>query len=184
MSVARGAATSLGLVLLLHACGASAGTGVEFGALEVTSEVPARVYIEGFLLGRTPVSILHLEPGAYRMVLSREGADDLVQDIGIHAGEITVIDSAQLADSNRGRSYVRDEDDWIPLLDEHKARYERATTSKRLREFETLEIGNFLLKSDEPIPLDHLYTLLPLLAARDRHGGRQDAGLLLVSTGR
>ena len=165
MKCARRVAVAARIGLLLPTTIAVAGDRADFGALEVISEIDAPIYIEGIGVGRPPLNIPHLEPRTYRLIVLADDGDR-VQDIEIHAGEITTVDPLHTAASDRGRSYRRDEDDWIPLLDADKRRYEKATVRLPLRRYPVLEIGNFLVKTDEVPSHDDLFSLLPMIATR------------------
>lgn len=133
----------------------------KYGSIEVLSEpAGASVYIEGFLAGETPVKVEQVVPGPYRLVVKKESFDDAIQDLQVVAGEIAKANIHLTAASGAWRSPVRAEDDWTPILDKDKKQYEKAKSKKRLRDYPVLEIANFLMKSDEEVPPDHLYALL------------------------
>lgn len=137
----------------------------KFGAIEITSEPSAaRVYIEGFLAGETPVKVDQVVPGTYRLVIKGDSYDDFVQDVQVSAGRIKSVYTRLNPNTGAWHSPLREEDDWIPVLDKDKKRYEKAKSTKRFRDYKVLEIGNFLMKSDEEVPPDHLYALLRNLA--------------------
>ncbi len=133
----------------------------KFGAIEIASEPSAaRVYIEGFLAGETPVKVDQVVPGTYRLVIKGDSYDDFVQDVQVSAGGIKKVEARLNRDTGAWHSPLREEDDWTPVLDKDKKRYEKAKSTKRFRDYKVLEIGNFLMKSDEEVPPDHLYALL------------------------
>lgn len=137
----------------------------KFGSIEIASEPSAaRVYIEGFLAGETPVKVDQVVPGTYRLVIKGDSYDDFVQDVQVSAGGIKKVEARLDPDTGAWHSPLREEDDWIPVLDKDKKRYEKAKSTKRFRDYKVLEIGNFLMKSDEEVPPDHLYALLRHLA--------------------
>ena len=154
------------LVLGLMTAGSFAADEPKYGTLEVVS-VPsgARVYIEGFLAGRTPVKAEQIVPGDYRVVVKEDTHDDFVQDVTATAGETSRVDVQLTPNTGVWKSPVRDEDDWTPVMDDKKP-YEKAKSRMRLRDYKTLEIANFLGKSDkdEEVPPDHLYAFLRDLA--------------------
>lgn len=130
----------------------------KYGAIEVTSEPDsARVYIEGFLARETPVKVEEVVPGPYRIVVRKDGHADFLQDIQVTAGEISKVTAKLIPDPNAWHSAERIQDDWTPVLDKDKDRYEKAKSKGRLRDYTVLEISNFLVKSDEEVPPDHLY---------------------------
>jgi len=133
----------------------------KYGAIEATSEPSASlVYVEGFLAGKTPVKVDQVLPGAYRVVIKQESCDDFVKDIKVTAGEISKVETHLIPNTGKWHSGVRPEDDWTPILDKDKKRYENSEAKKKLRGYKVLEISNFLNKSDEEVPPDHLYILL------------------------
>ena len=137
----------------------------KYGTIEIASDPEAvQVYIEGFLAGETPVRVEQIVPGSYRLVLKRDSYEDYVEDIQVNAGEISKVKASLKTDAGGWHSTVRDEEDWIPILDENKKKYEKAESTRKFRDYAVLEIGNFLVKSDEEVPPDHLYALFRDLA--------------------
>ena len=132
----------------------------KFGAIEVASEPgAARVYIEGFLAGETPVKVDQVVPGTYRLVIKGDSYDDFVQEVQVAPGEVSKVSASLKSPTGAWHSPVRKEDDWTPILDKDMKRYEGAKSTKKFRDYKVLEIGNFLMKSDEKVPPDHLYAV-------------------------
>lgn len=152
-------------LLGLFASSTLAAEKPKYGAIDVVSEPgTAQVYIEGFLAGETPVKVDQVLPGSYQLVIKKDSYDDFVQGIQVTAGEISKVEARLTPDSGTWHSPVRAGDDWMPILDKDKKRYEEAKSKKRFRSYKVLEISNFLVKSDEEVPPDHLYALLRDLA--------------------
>ena len=149
---------------------ALANAGAEepkYGAIEVTSDPSgARVYIEGFLAGESPVKVEEVVPGPYRVVVKKAGHADSVEDITVKAGEISKVGAKLSASAGGWHSPERAQDDWTPILDKDKDRYEHAKSKVPLRGYKVVEVANFLVKSDEEVPPDHLYALLRDLATQ------------------
>jgi len=136
----------------------------EVGILEISSEPEgASVYIEGFMEGVTPLTRGELPPGEYRVVFKSPSYADFVEDVEVVAGQ-TVNVSASLSPGETS-SAIRAEDDYTPVVggDQRKP-YEDAKAVKKLREYETLEIANFLVRSEEPLKPEHLYPFFQDLA--------------------
>ena len=139
----------------------------KYGAIEVVSEpAAARVYIEGFLAGETPVKLDQVLPGEYRLVVKKDSYDDFVKDVEVIAGEIDKVEARLANDSGTWHSPVREEDDWTPILDKDKKRYHKAKSKVPFRDYKVLEISNSLMKSDEEVPPDHLFSLMGDLATK------------------
>lgn len=138
---------------------------VDFGAAEISSDPSgAAVYVEGFLLGSTPVSISRLSAErTFRVVIKKKGYNDIAEDLRVTAGEIERV-SLNLTPGSR-RSDVREDDDWSPLL-KGQDRTESSQARVKLRSYPTLVVANFLMKSDKELPPNALYALLPHLADR------------------
>ena len=161
MTVAR--VTAAGLIVCWLAVGAEQ---VGFGSIEITSKPGgAAVYVEGFLVGHTPTLVPQLTPDvSYRLVLKMEAYDDFVQDVAVAEGRISKV-SAEMQPGAK-RFLVRREDDWQPQL---RGQRRPAQPRKRpgiLEPYTTLEIANFLHRSDKKVKHHHLYALLPELARR------------------
>ena len=63
------------------------------------------------------------------------------------------------------RSPVRADDDYESVVGkEARKPYEKAKSVKRLREYQVLEIASFLVKSEEPLPPQYLYSIFHDLA--------------------
>jgi hypothetical protein len=155
------------VLVLLLAAALAGGDEPKYGAIAVSSEpAGARAYVEGFLAGETPVKVEQLLPGDYRVVVKQEGHADFVQDLKVAKGQISAVEARLAPDPSAWTSPVRAEDDWTPVLDKDKERYEKATSKTRLRDYKVLQVSNFLVKSDETVPPDHLYALLPGLATQ------------------
>jgi hypothetical protein len=148
-------------LLALALANASAEEAPKYGSIEVLSEASgARVYIEGFLAGEAPVTVEQVVPGTYRVVAKKDSFDDFLHDVQVTAGEISKVEVRLTPDTGAWESPVRGENDWIPILDKDKRKYEKAKSTKRFRDYKVLEISNFLMKSDEEVPPDHLYALM------------------------
>ena len=90
----------------------------KFGAIEIASEPgAARVYIEGFLAGETPVKVDQVVPGPYRLVIKGDSYDDFVRDVPVAPGEVSKVEASLKSATGAWRSPVRKEDDWTPILD-------------------------------------------------------------------
>ena len=135
------------------------GSDEERGSIKIDSEPPAAsVYIEGFLAGVTPLTVGDLPPGTYRVVLKSASHGDYIEDVVVAKEEESSL-SATLPASGP-RSSLRAEDDWTAVVGKDARKpYEKAKASKKLREYEVLEIANFLLKSEELLPADRAYTI-------------------------
>ncbi len=149
----------LALVLVCFTASNGLGSDEERGSIKIDSEPPAAsVYIEGFLAGVTPLTVGDLPPGTYRVVLKSPSHGDYFEDVVVAKEEESSL-SATLPASGP-RSAVRAEDDWTAVVGKDARKpYEKAKASKKLREYEVLEIANFLLKSEEPLPADRAYTI-------------------------
>lgn len=157
--------SNVSVLALLLAAALVGGDEPKYGAISVTSEpTGARAYIEGFLAGETPIKVEQLLPGDYRVVVKQDGHADFVQDLTVAKGQIGPVEAKLAPDPSAWTSPVRAEDDWTPVLDKDKDRYEKAASKARLRDYKVLQVSNFLMKSDETVPPDHLYALLPDLA--------------------
>jgi hypothetical protein len=145
--------------------GGAADDKNKYGAIEVVSQPnSAVVYIEGFPAGEAPVRVDQVLPGPYRVVVKGPSLGDFVKDIQVTAGEIAKVEASLLPDAGSPHSIVREQSDWTPLVGKDKKRYEKATSTQPLRGYKVLEIGNFLVKSDDTVPPDHLYALFRDLA--------------------
>ena len=153
----------LGSIFLFAA--AMAADEPNFGAIDVKSEPPgAWVYIEGIFAGMTPLQVDRLSPDrSYRVLVKMGSYNDFFEDVEVTKGDIDEI-LARLRKRDQPCSARRDEDDWTPLVDADKKRYERARSQKRFRHYRVLELSNFLMKSDEEVPPDQLYSLFSKLA--------------------
>jgi len=129
------------------------------GSIKVDSEpTGAAVYLEGFLAGVTPLVVENLPPGSYRVVLKSASHGDNFGDVVVTEGKETTFSAALPAAGPR--SALRTEEDWTAVVGKDARRpYEQAKASKPLREYEVLEIANFLEKSEEPLPADRAYTI-------------------------
>jgi len=136
----------------------------EVGIMELSSEPEgASVYIEGFLEGVTPLKRGELPPGEYRVVFKSPSYADFVEDVYLLGGR-TVNVSATLSQGETS-SAIRGEDDYTPVVgDDQREPYEDAKAVKKLREYDTLEIANFLVKSEDPLKPEHLYPFFQDLA--------------------
>ena len=139
---------------------------IDFGAAEISSQPNgAAVYIEGFLLGTTPLIIPQLLPErSYSLVVRKDGHADVLRDLRVTAGEVAKISIGLRLGSRL--SAVRDEDDWSPALRGQGKSGETRRSVKRFRSYTTLEIANFLMKADRSVPPTLGYSLLPQLARR------------------
>jgi hypothetical protein len=159
--------TGFCVLVLPLAAALAAAEEPKYGAITVNSEpAGARAYVEGFLAGETPVKVEQLLPGDYRVVVKQEGHADFVQDVKVAKGQIVPVEAKLAPDPSAWSSPVRAEDDWTPVLDKDKERYEKATSKAHLGDYKVLQVSNFLMKSDETVPPDHLYALLPGLATQ------------------
>jgi hypothetical protein len=139
------------------------------GSLEVTSQPEgASVYVEGFLAGKSPVTLKALPPGAYRVVLKAEGRADHAVDVRVEKNATARV-SAELP-AEGFRSTVRaEEDDKVVTGKEARKPFENAKGTRKLGAYAVLEVASFLTRSAEPMAPEHLYSLLADLArALDR----------------
>jgi hypothetical protein len=153
--------TNVSLALALVSFMASNGLSFEeeVGSIKVDSEpAGAAVYVEGFLAGVTPLTVENLPPGSYRVVLKSPSRGDNYGDVVVAEGEESTFSAVLPATGPR--SPVRSGEDWTPVVGKDARKpYEKAKASKKLREYEVLEIGNFLVKSEKPLPADRAYTI-------------------------
>lgn len=161
MKATRLATTCLWVLGLLLATGFAAEEP-KYGAIEITGPAGAKAYVEGFLAGDVPVNVEQVVPGSYRVVVKKAGNGDFAQDVSVTAGQIARVE-AKLSEGGWS-SPVRKEDEWKPITDADKSRYEKARSTVKLGQYKVLEISNFLMKSDEAVPPDHLYALVRDLA--------------------
>ena len=139
----------------------------DVGAIEIASEPEgASVYIEGILAGTTPHDRGNLPEGKYRIVFkSSSNGGDFVQDVAVTKQQTTRV-TATLASSG-WRSPVREEDDWSAVVGKDSRKpYEKAKSTKKLGEYEILEIANFLVKSEEPLEPARSYAIFRDLACQ------------------
>ena len=138
----------------------------ETGAIEVRSTPPgASVYIEGFFSGTTPTVVAGVPAGSYRIVIKHDGLGDYAEDIVVENRNTAVLD-ATLPESGY-RSPVRDDEDYRAVVGKDARKpYEIAKSRKKLREYQVLEIGSFLVKSEDPLEPEHRYTIFHDLAGQ------------------
>ena len=136
----------------------------EYGAIEIRSEPErASVYIEGFFSGTTPTSVPDVPEGSYRVVVKSEILGDYVEDIVVEKLKTTTV-SATFSEGGY-RSPVRADKDYDSVVGkEARKPYEQAKSVKKLRDYGVLEIASFLMKSEEPLAPESLYSIFHDLA--------------------
>jgi hypothetical protein len=136
------------------------------GAIEVRSEPEgALVYLEGFPAGRTPTTLTDLPEGGYRVVVRSETSGDYVEDVTVTKTKTTTV-TATLPPAGF-RSPTRAEDDFKPVTGKDARKpFEKAGSTKKLRDYKVLEISNFLTKSEKPVAPEYLYSLFHDLAGQ------------------
>lgn len=136
----------------------------EYGSIEIRS-VPegAFVYVEGFFAGTTPTTIADVPEGTYRVVVKTDGHGDYTEDVGVEKLKTTTV-TATLPGGGY-KSPVRADADYEPIVGKDARKpYEKAKSRKKLREYQALEIGSFLMTSEEPLAPEHLYSIFHDLA--------------------
>ena len=136
----------------------------EYGVIAIRS-VPegASVFVEGFFSGTTPTSIEGVPEGPYRVVVKSDGHGDYAEDIVVEKLKTTTVEATLPADGYR--SPVREDDDYEPVVGKDARKpYEKAKAVKKLREYQALEIGSFLVKSEDTLDAEHLYAIYHDLA--------------------
>lgn len=112
----------------------------------------------GVSRGRDAARRRESSPGSYCVVLKSASHGDNFGDVVVTEGKETTFSAALPAAGPR--SALRTEEDWTAVVGKDARRpYEQAKASKPLREYEVLEIANFLEKSEEPLPADRAYTI-------------------------
>ncbi|MBI4472184.1 MAG: DUF4410 domain-containing protein [Acidobacteria bacterium] len=134
------------------------------GRLQVESSPTAGVYVEGIFAGNTPLEIPELKPGSYRIVVMRESYDDYVEDVRIAAGNASVIQARWVRTTKLRPSPIRKQDDSIEVDDVKRREYAKAKSVEPLRKYKVLEIANTIVKTEEKVPAEFPYALLPDLA--------------------
>lgn len=136
----------------------------ESGAIEVRSTPPgASLYIEGFFSGTTPTVVDGVPAGPYRVVVKHDGLGDHAVDVVVEKKSTAVVD-ATLPQSGY-RSPVRTADDYTPVVGKDARKpYEKAKSTKKLSAYEVLEIGSFLVQSEDALDPEHLYAIFHDLA--------------------
>ena len=119
----------VGLALL----SSSSADEPKYGAIEVTGPAGAKAYIEGFLAGEVPVKVEQVVPGTYRVVVKKAGEGDFVADVSVSAGQIAKVEAQMTAGG--WSSPLRKEDDWKPITDADKSRYENAHSKVKLGQY-------------------------------------------------
>lgn len=129
------------------------------GSIEVTAPIEgAPVFVEGFLVGQVPAHVTGLPPGDYRVVVKGFEGGDFVEDVTLEEGQ-TVSVSAEAPATASWASPRRAEDDWVAVAKDDQKRLEKAEAAKPLRGYTRLELANFLVKSDETVQPEHLFSL-------------------------
>ncbi|HSF19679.1 MAG TPA: PEGA domain-containing protein [Vicinamibacteria bacterium] len=136
----------------------------ETGTIEVRSTPPgASVYIEGLFSGTTPAVVAGVPAGSYRIVVKHDGLGDFAEDVVIESQNTAVVD-ATLPRSGY-RSPVRDDEDYTGVVGKDARKpYENAKSQKKLSNYQVLEIGSFLVKSEDPLEPELRYTIFHDLA--------------------
>ena len=130
---------------------------VKYGSIEVIAPDTATVFLEGFHVGTTPLTLARILPGTYRVVVKRADAGDFAQDVTVTEGNtVSVVTPAA---GPGWSSPVRLDTDWTPLSEGDQERFEKAEFTKRLRDYKRIEVANFLIKSEQEVPPEHLYSL-------------------------
>ncbi|HXV63654.1 MAG TPA: PEGA domain-containing protein [Vicinamibacteria bacterium] len=148
----------------------------ETGAIEVRSTPPgASVYIEGFFSGTTPAVVAGVPAGSYRIVIKHDGLGDFAEDIVVE-NQSTAVVAATLPRSGY-RSPVREDGDYTGVVGKDTRKpYEKAKSQKKLSEYRVLEIGNFLVKSEDPLEPELQYTVSMGLFGGSSSGAMKEIG--------
>lgn len=137
----------------------------KLGTIEVTAAESASVYIEGFLAGKTPVSVAEVRPGSYHIVVKLGEGTDYSGDVVVVAGKTTTARVGDELTPNAGGSPQWDGSGWSPSFSkDEKKQLMKAKSKQKLGSYQVLEISNFIVKSENEIPPDHLYGVFPAMA--------------------
>jgi hypothetical protein len=152
------------MLVLLSSAAALFAEQDDVGVIEVVSKpAGAEVYVEGFFSGSTPATIEGVPEGPYRVVVKSDDYGDYAEDIVVEKLKTTTVEAA-LSEGGY-RSPVRAEDDYTPVVGKDARKpFEKAKATKKLREYRVLEIGSFLVKSEDPLEPDRLYAIFHDLA--------------------
>jgi len=133
----------------------------ELGTLQITAPSlnAVSVFVEGFSVGQTPVTVTDLPPGDYRVVVKHPGGGDFVHDVTLAKGQAASVVGDAASNEFAWSSPVRLQDDWRPVSDEEQKSLEKATATRPLSGYGRLEIANFLVKSEDDVPAKYLYAL-------------------------
>jgi len=136
----------------------------ETGVIEVRSTTAgAAVYIEGFFSGNAPMTVPDVPEGSYRVVVKSDGHGDYAEDIVVGKMQTTTVEATLPEEGYR--SPVRADDDYTPVVGKDARKpYEKAKSSKKLRDYQVLEIGSFLVKSEDELGPEHRYSIYHDLA--------------------
>jgi hypothetical protein len=134
------------------------------GTIEVQSRPEgASVYVEGFFVGSTPVSLTDLPERSYRVVVKDAAHADYVEDVVVVKKKTTTV-NAELA-TEGPRSPVWEDPSAGPIVGEDARKpYEKAKSTRKLRDYSVLQVTNFQSKSEKPVAPDYLYSLFSDMA--------------------
>ena len=133
----------------------------ESGVIEVKSEPSqAAVYVEGVFAGKTPVQILDVVTGGpYRIVVKHDDYGDFTSDLEVTKVGVSSIEADLKSAKGSWKAPVSKVEDWKPVTKRDQKRFAKGKSNKPLRSYKYLELGNFVVTSEEEVPPDHLYAI-------------------------
>lgn len=137
----------------------------KLGSIAVASTPPgASAYIEGFYAGTTPVTVSDLRPDrTYRVYIASQEAGEYFADVEVEQSQVAEVNGRLSGVVQMG---LQGERAFGIFDDAAVKRLKKARSGKPLREYDALELTNFLVRSEEVPPPAHLYILFPDLARR------------------
>jgi hypothetical protein len=136
----------------------------QYGQVEVTASAEqAAVFIEGFNMGTSPLTIEDVPPGTYRITVKAAGYDDFIEDIKVEKQQVSKVDARMTAGGEAAKLPHCDYNFWDSLSKNEKSNLEKPRYSSLLLGYQNIEVANFDLKINSKKPLPH-HLLFPFYA--------------------
>ena len=127
----------------------------QYGQIEVTASAnQAAVFVEGFNMGTSPLTVENLPPGSYRVIVKASGYNDFITDVKVEEQKVSKVEARMTAGNEDTKVPVCDYSFWDSLSNDEKKRLQQPRYSSLLLGYQNIEVSNFdvKIKSKKSVP--------------------------------